>query len=208
MFWSKLCKSSWNCAWNLAFPEFISPIVWNMCEHLHYEIGIFQRATQRARILLPDNIQNGGSCSVNHYQFKEKITVSFCFSERTETLTPFHYVRNRWRNNDDSNFYTRYYEYRGKFSCLCCHNKTSRYEVPIRDGALFFCKVVGRGWGGRMRNYPLQTLFLNIYVSANIFSPSSSFCKHFFSTFFSVLFICAEYYHCLIWKLFFEEPNR
>ena len=37
MFWSKLCKSSWNCAWNLAFPVFISPIVWNMCENLHYE---------------------------------------------------------------------------------------------------------------------------------------------------------------------------
>ena len=37
MFWSKLCKSNWNCAWNLAFPVFISPIVWNMCENLHYE---------------------------------------------------------------------------------------------------------------------------------------------------------------------------
>ena len=36
MFWSKLCKSNWNCAWNLAFPVFISPIVWNMCENLHY----------------------------------------------------------------------------------------------------------------------------------------------------------------------------
>ena len=22
MFWSKLCKSNWNCAWNLAFPFF------------------------------------------------------------------------------------------------------------------------------------------------------------------------------------------
>ena len=30
MFWSKLCKPSWNCAWNLAFPVFISPIAWNM----------------------------------------------------------------------------------------------------------------------------------------------------------------------------------
>ena len=30
-------------------------------------IGIFQRATQRARILLTDNIQSGGSCSVNSY---------------------------------------------------------------------------------------------------------------------------------------------
>ena len=31
MFLSKLCKSSRNCAWNLAFPVFISPIVWNVC---------------------------------------------------------------------------------------------------------------------------------------------------------------------------------
>ena len=42
MFWSKLCKSSWNCAWNLAFPVFISPIVWNMCENLHYESVYFK----------------------------------------------------------------------------------------------------------------------------------------------------------------------
>ena len=28
-------------------------------------IGIFQRATQRPRILLTDNIQSGGSCGVN-----------------------------------------------------------------------------------------------------------------------------------------------
>ena len=130
------------------------------------------------------------------------IAVSFCFSERTQTLPAFQYVRNRWRNNNDSNFYTRYYEYRGKFSCLCCHNKTSRYEVPIRDGPLFFWKGMG------MRNYLLQTFFLNIYVSANTFFPSSSFCKQFFFHIFSVLFICAKYYHCLILKLFFEEPNQ
>ena len=42
MFWSKLCKSTWNCAWNLAFPVFISPIVWNMCENLHYESVYFK----------------------------------------------------------------------------------------------------------------------------------------------------------------------
>ena len=42
MFWSKLCKSSWNCAWNLAFPVFILPIVWNMCENLHYESVYFK----------------------------------------------------------------------------------------------------------------------------------------------------------------------
>ena len=34
MFWSKLCKSNWISAWNLVFPVFISPIVWNMCENL------------------------------------------------------------------------------------------------------------------------------------------------------------------------------
>ena len=33
MVWKKLCKSNWKCAWNLAFPVFISPIVWNMCEN-------------------------------------------------------------------------------------------------------------------------------------------------------------------------------
>ena len=32
-------------------------------------IGIFQRVTQRARMLLTDNIQSGGSCSVNYYYF-------------------------------------------------------------------------------------------------------------------------------------------
>ena len=45
MFWSKLCKSSWNCAWNLAFPVFtlfISPTVWNMFENLHYESVYFK----------------------------------------------------------------------------------------------------------------------------------------------------------------------
>ena len=38
MFWSKLW-SSWNCAWNLAFPVFISPIVRNMCENLSLWTG-------------------------------------------------------------------------------------------------------------------------------------------------------------------------
>ena len=42
MFWSKLCKSTRNCAWNLAFPVFISPIVWNMCENLPYESVYFK----------------------------------------------------------------------------------------------------------------------------------------------------------------------
>ena len=67
MFWSKLYKSNWKCAWNLAFTVFISLIVRNMCENLHYESVNLQRATQRARILLTDNILNGDSCSVNYY---------------------------------------------------------------------------------------------------------------------------------------------
>ena len=52
-----------NCAWNLAlFPVCISPIVWNMCEHLHYESLYLLRKEQEYY-----NIQSGGSCSVNYY---------------------------------------------------------------------------------------------------------------------------------------------
>ena len=29
-------------AWNLVFPVFISPIVWNMCENLQYELVYFK----------------------------------------------------------------------------------------------------------------------------------------------------------------------
>ena len=42
MFWSKLCKSNWINASNLAFPVFISPIVRKMCENLHYELVYFK----------------------------------------------------------------------------------------------------------------------------------------------------------------------
>ena len=31
-----------NCAWNLEFPVFISPILWNMCENLPYESVYFK----------------------------------------------------------------------------------------------------------------------------------------------------------------------
>ena len=65
MFWSRLCKSNWNCAWNLAFPVFISPIV-GIYVKIFLWIGIFQRATQRTRILLTDNIQSGSNCGVNY----------------------------------------------------------------------------------------------------------------------------------------------
>ena len=187
---------------------YISPQLYGICVNTFILNSVYFKELHNEQQYYCPTIYRAGAAVVSIItSLKSEITVSFCFSERTETLTPFHYVRNRWRNNDDSNFYTRYYEYRGKFSCLCCHNKTSRYEVPIRDGPLFFWKVVGRGWGEDEKLSSANT-FLNIYVSANIFSPSSSFCKHFFSTFFSVLFICAKYYHCLIWKLFFEEPNR
>ena len=181
MFWSKLCKSNGNCAWNLAFPVFISPIVWNMCENLHYESVYFKELHNEQEYYCPTIYRAGAAVVSTITSLKSEITVSFCFSERTLTLTPFHYVRNRWRNNNDSNFYTRYYEYRGKFSCLCCHNKTSRYEVPIRDGQLFFWKVVGRGWGGEWQiilckhflwtYMSLQTFFLHRHLFANPFFP-------------------------------------
>ena len=76
MFWWKLSKSNGNCAWNLAF---ISCIYLTYCMKYGWKSslwigGIFQRATQRARILLTDNIQNGGSCSVGCYQNEERGT--------------------------------------------------------------------------------------------------------------------------------------
>ena len=42
MFWSKMCKSNWISAWNPEFPVFISPIVWNMGDNLHYESVYFK----------------------------------------------------------------------------------------------------------------------------------------------------------------------
>ena len=66
-FYQSCVKSTWNCAWNLAF----SCIYLTYCMEYVWKsslwIGIFQRATQRARILLTDNTQSGGSCSVNYY---------------------------------------------------------------------------------------------------------------------------------------------
>ena len=46
----------------ISFPVFVSLIAWNMCENLYYESVYFNRP----RILLTDNIQNGGSCGVNY----------------------------------------------------------------------------------------------------------------------------------------------
>ena len=45
------------------FPVFISPIVWNMCEHLHYESVYFKELHKEQEYY----IQSGGSCSVNYY---------------------------------------------------------------------------------------------------------------------------------------------
>ena len=53
MFWAKLCKSNWNCAWNLAFPVFISPIVWNMCENLPYESVYFKELHNKQECYWP-----------------------------------------------------------------------------------------------------------------------------------------------------------
>ena len=40
-----------------------------MCENLHYKSVYFKELHNVARVLLTDNIQSGGSCSVNYYQF-------------------------------------------------------------------------------------------------------------------------------------------
>ena len=60
-------QGGWN-PWNLAFPVFTltccMEYVWK--SSLWIGIRVFQRATQRPRILLTDNIESGGSCSVNY----------------------------------------------------------------------------------------------------------------------------------------------
>ena len=61
MFWSKLRKSSWNCAWNLAFPVFISPIVWNMCENLHYESVYFKELHNQQEYYWPTIYRMGAA---------------------------------------------------------------------------------------------------------------------------------------------------
>ena len=61
MFWSKLCKSSWNCAWNLAFPVFISPIVWNMCENLPYESVYFKELHNEQECYWPTTYRAGAA---------------------------------------------------------------------------------------------------------------------------------------------------
>ena len=65
MFWSKLCKSNWNCAWNFAFPVFyISPIVWNMCKNLHYESVYFKELNNEQEYYWP-TIYRAGTAVVS-----------------------------------------------------------------------------------------------------------------------------------------------
>ena len=61
MFWSKLCKSIWNCAWNLTFPVFILPIVWNMCENLHYESVYFKELHNEQEYYWPTIYRTGAA---------------------------------------------------------------------------------------------------------------------------------------------------
>ena len=61
MFWSKLCKSSWNCAWNLAFPVFSSRIVWNMCKNLHYESVYFKEPHNQQEYYWPTIYRTGAA---------------------------------------------------------------------------------------------------------------------------------------------------
>ena len=55
------------------FPVFISPIVWNMCEHFHYISVYFKELPKEQKYY----IQSGGTCSVNYYQFILSSFVSF-----------------------------------------------------------------------------------------------------------------------------------
>ena len=46
---------------------YLSHLLYGICVQIFIIIDIFQRATQRPRILLTDNIESWGSCGVNYY---------------------------------------------------------------------------------------------------------------------------------------------
>ena len=46
---------------------YLSHLLYGICVKIFIIIGIFQKATQRVRILLNYNIQSGGSCGVKYY---------------------------------------------------------------------------------------------------------------------------------------------
>ena len=62
----------------MCFYSHLSDLLWISWKSSLW-IGIFQRATQRPRILLADNIESGGSCSVIYYWYKYTGTDS-CFT--------------------------------------------------------------------------------------------------------------------------------
>ena len=76
MFWSKLCKSSWNYAWNLAFPAFISPIVWIMCENFHYESAYFKELHNEQEYHWPTIYKTGAAVvwTITSHYFIHSVT--------------------------------------------------------------------------------------------------------------------------------------
>ena len=68
LFLSKISKSNRISAWNLAsVTVFISPIVWNMCENLHYESVYFKEQRNDQEYYLPTIYRARVGCSVNYY---------------------------------------------------------------------------------------------------------------------------------------------
>ena len=82
MFWSKMCKSNWNCAWNLAFLVFISPVVWNMCENLHYESVYFKEVHNEEEYFW-STIYSAGAAVVSTYRQGRHASCFWLFSPRS-----------------------------------------------------------------------------------------------------------------------------
>ena len=61
IFWSKQCKWNWISAWNLSFPVFITPIVWNMSENLHYESVYFKEPDNDQEYYWPTTYRAGAA---------------------------------------------------------------------------------------------------------------------------------------------------
>ena len=74
--------------------------------------------------------------------------------------------------------------------CLNLHVKVGHRSVVIKTRLRTDHYFSGGGGGGGMRNFPLQTIFLNLFVSAIIFFSTSTFVQtiFFFYIFYSVIF--------------------
>ena len=110
MFWSKLCKSTWNCAWNLVFPVFISPIVWNMCENLPYESVYFKELHNEQECYWP-TIYRAGAAVVSTITRLSLVSEDAMIVAATRICSVWRIAQNSWDMSPwNKHHYFRFYK--------------------------------------------------------------------------------------------------